>query len=137
MHGSTFGGNPISAAAALAVLDTIESEDLLANARARGEQLREGLSALPGVVGVRGAGLLLGVVLEAPAAKAVEATAREGGALVNAAAPDVVRLAPPLILSPAQAEHAIAILAEALATVRRQPDPAPDPVASTPAGAQR
>jgi acetylornithine aminotransferase len=120
MHGSTFGGNPISAAAALAVLGTIEAEDLLANASARGSQLRAGLSGLPGVVEVRGAGLLLGIVLEAPVAKAVEAAARGAGALVNAAAPDVIRLAPPLVLTEAQAEHGIGVLAAAIAEVRRE-----------------
>lgn len=119
-HGSTFGGNPISAAAALAVLDTIASQDLLGNARDRGEQLRAGLEALPGVVTVRGAGLLLGIVLSAPVAKAVEAAARARGVLVNAPAPDVIRLAPPLILTEAQAQRGIDVvgpaIAEALAT---------------------
>ena len=114
MHGCTFGGNPVGAAAALAVLDTIATDDLLGNARDRGEQLRAGLAGVPGVVEVRGAGLLLGVVLAAPIAKAVEVAARDSGVLVNAAAPDVVRLAPPLILTAAEAEHGIQILAAAI-----------------------
>ncbi len=115
MHGSTFGGNPVSAAAALAVLDTLTAEDLLGNARARGAQLGAGLAQLPGVVEVRGAGLLLGVVLDAPIARAVEVAARERGALVNAAAPDVIRLAPPLVLTEEQAELGREVLAGALA----------------------
>ena len=126
-HGSTFGGNPISAAAALAVLDTIAADDLLGNARDRGAQLREGLAGVPGVVEVRGAGLLLGVVLEAPIAKAVEAAAREAGVLVNAAAPDVIRLAPPLILTREQADHGIRVLAGAIATVLAAADAAGQP----------
>ncbi len=68
-HGSTFGGNPISAAAALAVLDTIVGEGLLANATQRGEQIRAALASVEGVVEVRGAGLLLGVVLDEPVAQ--------------------------------------------------------------------
>jgi acetylornithine aminotransferase len=75
-----------------------------------------GLSGVPGVREVRGAGLLLGVVLDAPIAAHVEAAARQSGALVNAAAPDVIRLAPPLILSAEQADAAVAILTQALAT---------------------
>ena len=124
MHGSTFGGNPISAAAALAVLDTIEADDLLANARDRGEQLRSALASVPGVREVRGAGLLLGIVLEQPVAKAVEAAARADGVLVNAAAPDVIRLAPPLILTAAQADQGIGVLARAIAGASI---PAPEP----------
>lgn len=116
-HGSTFGGNPVCAAAALAVLDTIEAEGLLAAARERGAQLREGLADLPGVAAVRGAGLLIGIVLATPVAKAVEAAARAEGVLVNAAAPDVIRLAPPLVLTPADAEHGVAALGRALSAV--------------------
>ncbi|MCU0264482.1 MAG: acetylornithine transaminase, partial [Candidatus Nanopelagicales bacterium] len=81
-HGSTFGGNPISAAAALAVLDTITAEGLLTNATERGDQFRDGLGPREGVVEVRGAGLLLGVVLADPIAKGVEAAARAAGVLV-------------------------------------------------------
>jgi acetylornithine aminotransferase len=130
MHGSTFGGNPISAAAALAVLDTIAADRLLDNARERGTQLRAGLADVPGVVQVRGAGLLLGVVLDEPIAKAVEAAARAAGVLVNAAAPDVVRLAPPLVLTEEQAAFGIAALAAAIGRARehaatRAPEQAP------------
>jgi acetylornithine/N-succinyldiaminopimelate aminotransferase len=118
-HGSTFGGNPISAAAALAVLDTIADEGLMANAVARGDQFRAGLADAPGVREVRGAGLLVGVVLDSPAAKEVEAAARADGVLVNAAAPDVLRLAPPLILTAEEAEHGIGVLRAVLDGVLR------------------
>ncbi len=120
-HGSTFGGNPICAAAALAVLDTIEAEGLLTNAVARGAQLRAGLGGVPGVVRVRGEGLLLGVVLEAPLAKEVEAAARAAGVLVNAAAPDVIRLAPPLTLTADEVTEGVIVLASAIAEVMGRP----------------
>jgi acetylornithine/N-succinyldiaminopimelate aminotransferase len=104
-HGSTFGGNPVACAAALAVLDTIEADGLLAQAAAVGQQLERGLAGLghPLLRGVRGRGLWLAAVLAAPRAAEVEATARAAGYLVNAVQPDVVRLAPPLILDAGQA----------------------------------
>jgi acetylornithine aminotransferase len=119
MHGSTFGGNPVAAAAATAVLDVIARDDLLANARERGEQLRTGVLALghPLVESVRGRGLLLGIVLSQPAAKAVEEYLRQAGVLVNAAQPNVIRLAPPLILSATEAEQFLGVLPNALAAV--------------------
>ncbi|MFB7762323.1 acetylornithine transaminase [Streptomyces xiamenensis] len=103
-HGSTFGGNPVSCAAALAVLDTIESEGLLAHVRRMGERLREGIWQLghPLVDRVRGAGLLLGIVLTEPLAAQVQQAAQAAGILVNAVAADVVRLAPPLIIDEAE-----------------------------------
>ncbi|MFF7968784.1 acetylornithine transaminase [Streptomyces sp. NPDC007903] len=99
-HGTTFGGNPVACAAGLAVLDTIEDEDLLANAKRQSEALRAGIEALdhPLVDHVRGAGLLLGIVLTGPHANEAQAAAQEAGFLVNAPAPDVVRLMPPLNL---------------------------------------
>jgi acetylornithine aminotransferase len=105
-HGSTFGGNPVACAAALAVLDTIESQGLLAHAAAVGERLATGLSRVthPLLAGVRGRGLWLAAVLAQPAAAAVEAAAREAGFLVNAVQPDAIRLAPPLILTAADAD---------------------------------
>jgi acetylornithine/N-succinyldiaminopimelate aminotransferase len=104
-HGSTFGGNPIACAAALAVLDTIEREDLLANVTEVGNRLAAGIEATghPLVAGVRGSGLWRAIALTAPAAPAVEAAARQAGFLVNAVQPDAIRLAPPLILTAAQA----------------------------------
>jgi acetylornithine/N-succinyldiaminopimelate aminotransferase len=111
-HGSTFGGNPVACAAALAVLDTIEKDDLLENVKAVGETLASGIAAIehPLLHGVRGSGLWLGVVLTAPSAAAVTAAARQAGFLVNAVQPDVVRLAPPLILTAGEAEEFTAAL---------------------------
>ena len=100
-HGSTFGGNPISCAAALAVLDVIERDGLLARAQWAGERLATVVAKPSGVSHVRGRGLLLGAVLAAPVAAEVEAAARQAGLIVNAVAPDVIRLAPPLVLSDA------------------------------------
>ena len=99
-HGTTFGGNPVACAAGLAVLDTIEGEGLLENVKRQGEKLRAGIEALghPLVGHVRGAGLLLGIVLTGPRAHEVQQAAQEAGFLVNAPAPDVVRLMPPLNL---------------------------------------
>ena len=105
-HGSTFGGNPVCCAAALAVLRTIAADGLLDHVKRVGEQLRYGIEALdhPLVAQVRGAGLLLGIVLTDPVADAIATALRAKGFLVNPAQPDVIRLAPPLVLSPAQAE---------------------------------
>jgi acetylornithine aminotransferase len=118
-HGSTFGGNPVACAAALAVLDTIEQDGLLANAASTGELLANGLRALdsPLVAGVRGSGLWWGVQLTGAEAGAVEAAARRRGLLVNAVRPDVLRLAPPLIVRPAEVEQALAVLGAALDAV--------------------
>ncbi|MFE2518534.1 acetylornithine transaminase [Streptomyces mirabilis] len=100
-HGSTFGGNPVVCAAALAVLDTIASEGLLENVKAASEKLRGGIESLGNslIDHVRGAGLLLGIVLTEPLAPQVQQAAQDAGLLVNAPAPDVVRLMPPLNLS--------------------------------------
>ncbi|MGA5040621.1 acetylornithine transaminase [Streptomyces capoamus] len=99
-HGTTFGGNPVACAAGLAVLGTIAGEDLLDNVKRQSERLREGIEALnhPMIDYVRGAGLLLGIVLTGPHAPQVQQAAQEAGFLVNAPAPDVVRLMPPLNL---------------------------------------
>ena len=112
VHGSTFGGNPISAAAGLAVLAVLRDEDLMANAERVGKRLQCGVEALrhPLVDYVRGRGLLRGIVLSAPHGKAVENAARDAGFLVNAAAPDVIRLAPPLILTAAQIDTFLSAL---------------------------
>jgi acetylornithine aminotransferase len=114
-HGSTFGGNPVVCAAALAVLDVIEEEGLLDRAAKLGDRLTGGLSALAGVAAVRGQGLLLGVVLEQPVAKAVEAALREAGFLVNAIGDSVIRLAPPLVVTEGDVDALIPAMATALA----------------------
>jgi acetylornithine aminotransferase len=112
LHGSTFGGNPICAAAALAVLRVLAADDLVRRAEVLGKSLRHGIESLghPLIDHVRGRGLLCGVVLTAPAAKDVEMAARSGGFLVNAAAADIIRLAPPLIIT----EHQINAFVTAL-----------------------
>jgi acetylornithine aminotransferase len=111
-HGTTFGGNPVSCAAALAVLGTISAEGLLDHVKRIGERLRRGIEALdlPLLSHVRGAGLLLGIVLTAPVSDAVASAARDAGFLVNPIQPDVVRLAPPLILTAEQADAFLATL---------------------------
>ncbi len=100
-HGSTFGGNPVSTAAALAVLDTIEADDLLAHATAVGEAWSQAFDAIdhPLLAGHRGVGLWRALQLAQPVAPQVEAAAREAGFLINAVRPDAIRLAPPLVLT--------------------------------------
>lgn len=100
-HGTTFGGNPVAAAAALAVLDVIETDDLMARATAAGRRLRETLGADPRVVETRGSGLLVGLTLSQPRAAEVAAAAQDAGFIVNAATTERIRLAPPLVLSDA------------------------------------
>ncbi|WP_437067756.1 acetylornithine transaminase [Streptomyces sp. enrichment culture] len=105
-HGTTFGGNPVACAAGLAVLDTIANDGLLENVKRQGEKLREGIEALghPLVSHVRGAGLLLGIVLTGPLAPKVQQAAQDAGFLLNAPAPDVVRLMPPLTIGDEEVE---------------------------------
>jgi len=112
LHGSTFGGNPVCTAAALAVLRVLAAEELVKRADVLGKTLSHGIESLghPLVDHVRGRGLLRGVVLSAPRGKVVETAARKAGFLVNAAAPDVIRLAPPLIITEAQIEQFLAAL---------------------------
>jgi acetylornithine aminotransferase len=107
-HGSTFGGNPVACAAALAVLDTVD----LDHVNAVGSRLSAGLGEVrhPLLSGVRGVGLWLALVLRGEVAGAVEASARAHGFLVNAVQPDAIRLAPPLILSAAEADSFVAAL---------------------------
>ncbi|MCM6778345.1 acetylornithine transaminase [Nocardia sp. CDC159] len=105
LHGTTFGGNPVCAAAALAVLRTIDETELLAHVQALGKTLVDGIAELghPLVDQVRGAGLLIGIQLTQEVSTRVEEAAREAGYLVNPAKPNVIRLAPPLILTEEQA----------------------------------
>ncbi|MEW2117830.1 acetylornithine transaminase [Streptomyces sp. NPDC005474] len=105
-HGTTFGGNPVACAAGLAVLDTIENEGLLENVKRQSEKLRDGIEGLghPLIDYVRGAGLLLGIVLNEPLAPQAQQAAQDAGFLVNAPAPDVVRLMPPLNIGDAEVD---------------------------------
>jgi acetylornithine aminotransferase len=119
-HGTTFGGNPVCSAAALAVLRTLASEDLLSHADRLGKILRHDIEALghPLVDHVRGAGLLLGIVLTEPVAADVETAARHAGFLVNAAQANVLRLAPPLIITDEQAASFVRALPAVLDEAR-------------------
>ncbi|GFG69736.1 acetylornithine transaminase [Mycolicibacter senuensis] len=119
-HGSTFGGNPVCTAAARAVLQTLADGDLVVRAGVLGKTLSHRIEDLhhPLVDHVRGKGLLLGVVLTAPKAKAVELAARDAGFLVNAAAPGVVRLAPPLIITDEQLDGFVTALPGVLDTAQ-------------------
>jgi len=115
-HGTTFGGNPVCCAAGLAVLRTIAQDNLLDHVSALGKDIAAGVEALghPLVGGVRGAGLLMGIMLRKPVSAAVAKAAQDAGYLVNPVAPDTIRLAPPLVLEAAQAEGFLAALPNAL-----------------------
>ena len=112
LHGSTFGGNPVCTAAALAVLQTLAADDLISRAGVAGKTITHGIEEIghPLVDHVRGRGLLIGIALTQDKAKAVEAAARDAGFLVNAAAVNLVRLAPPLIITDAQIEQFLTAL---------------------------
>lgn len=112
-HGTTFGGNPVVCAAANAVLDTIDAA-FIAEVRNKGERLAERVAALPGVVEVRGRGLMLGVVLERPVAKQVVSAGFKHGVIVNAPNDSVVRLTPPLVIEEAELDAAVNRFALAL-----------------------
>ena len=125
-HGTTFGGNPVACAAALAVIATIRDEGLRERASALGARWSAELAAVPGVTDVRGRGLLRGVGLAdavGPAA-AVAAELMERGFIVNAPRPDTLRLAPPLILPDADADRFTAVLRRVLADRLTQAGPA-------------
>lgn len=106
-HGTTFGGNPVAAAAALAVIDTIESEDLLGHVRAVGDRLAAGLRH-ERVAEVRARGLWIGIDLVEEVAASVVAVAARRGFLLNATGPGTVRLAPPLVVTVEQVEEFLA-----------------------------
>jgi acetylornithine aminotransferase len=110
-HGSTFGGNPLACAAALATLEAIEEEKLLDNARLRGEAiragLRESLAGVLGVVDIRGEGMMIGLELDRPCGELV-AVARDAGVLINVTADKVIRLVPPLIYGAAEVDALVA-----------------------------
>lgn len=122
-HGTTFGGNPVVCAAALAVLETVEAEGLLESSVKLGDHLRRGLADLDHdlIAEVRGLGLWVGIALTEPVAGAAEQALREAGFLVNAAAPDVLRLAPPLVVTAGQLDAFVAALPGALSAARVAP----------------
>ena len=114
-HGTTFGGNPVATAAALATVAVIENSNVLAGVRETGALLREGLAGIPGVTEVRGEGLLIGFDLAGDVAPAAVTAALDAGFLINSTGPHTLRLAPPLILTADQAAGFLAALPQILA----------------------
>ncbi len=114
-HATTYGGQPLATAAARAVLAVMEAEDVPARAERAGARLRSALAALPGVAEVRGLGLLLAVELEGHDSTAVAGRLLELGAIVNAITPTALRLAPSLLITDDEIDHAVALLSESLA----------------------
>jgi acetylornithine/N-succinyldiaminopimelate aminotransferase len=114
-HGSTFGGQPLAMSAVRATLAVMEAEDAPARARAGGARLRAGLERLPGVLSVRGEGLLLAAVLTGEIAGAVVRAALEDGLVINAPRPDVLRFAPSLLVSDADIDQAVVTVGRLLA----------------------
>ncbi|MYR05358.1 acetylornithine transaminase [Gordonia sp. SID5947] len=127
-HGTTFGGNPTCTAAALAVLRVIDEEGLVDHVASLGKSIASGIEDLghPEVSHVRGSGLLLGVVLNRPIAAKTELAARAAGFLINAPGPDVLRLAPPLILTEEQGAAFVAALPAILDKAAEQSQPSDD-----------
>lgn len=118
-HGSTFGGNALGTAVSSAVLAEIEREDLVRNAAERGQQLREAIGAIDTnlIVGCRGQGLLIGVGLRHPVAKAVVAAAQEHGLVINAPNDETIRLVPALNIGDAEVDEFVELFTAALRTV--------------------
>ena len=117
-HGTTFGGNPVATAAALATLHVLENQQVLAHVREVGEHLHAGLGKVDGVTEVRGEGLLIGFDLDADVAPAVVTAGLEAGFIVNSPGPRTIRLAPPLILTAGQADRFLAALPALLKTAK-------------------
>jgi len=122
-HGSTFGGNPLACAAALATLDAIEEDKLLENVNLRGEAIRAGLRAalngVHGVVDIRGEGMMIGVELDRPCGELV-AVARDAGVLINVTADTVIRLVPPLMYGAAEVDALVAAVSGIVKTYLQQ-----------------
>ncbi len=118
-HGSTFGGQPLAMSAARATLAVMESEDAPGRARELGSRLKSALEVLPGVGSVRGEGLLLAAVLTEPAAVLACGEALDAGLVINAPRPDVLRFAPPLLVTPTEVARAVSILGPILGRVTR------------------
>ncbi len=116
-HGSTFGGNPVATAAALAVISSIEKEKILSHVDEVGEYLLTELALIPGVTEVRGAGLLIGLTLNAPVAKALTKKCQDLGALINAPGDSTIRIAPALNVSMKQAQKFVTIFSQAMKEV--------------------
>jgi acetylornithine/succinyldiaminopimelate/putrescine aminotransferase len=116
-HGSTFGGQPLAAAAALKTLEIMQRDDLVRRAHEKGEDLAKRLGAVDGIEAVRGAGLLLGAELRpASDSRAVMLACLDRGLVVNAVTPTALRLAPPLLVTDDEIEQAVAIVEEVLAS---------------------
>lgn len=116
MHGTTFGGNPVVCAAANAVIDTIESEDLLDNVATQSQAIRDGLADHPSVQTIRGRGLMLGIVLDAP----LNLDPLDYGLIVNKPQPDVIRLVPPLNISADEVQRGVTKIRQMLDDNRAQ-----------------
>ncbi|HEX5945161.1 MAG TPA: acetylornithine/succinylornithine family transaminase [Acidimicrobiales bacterium] len=114
-HATTYGGQPLAAAAARAVLATMEAVDAPGRAAKAGQRLTEEIGALPGVAGVRGQGLLLGVELDGLDARAVNAALLASGVVANAVTPTALRLAPSLLISDDEIDEAVAAIGRVLA----------------------
>jgi acetylornithine/N-succinyldiaminopimelate aminotransferase len=123
-HGSTFGGNLLSCTAALTVLDVIETDNLLSHVRELGEFFAAGLAEVqhPLLAGVRGRGLWRALVLTEDGSAEVERAARAAGFLVNAVAPDAIRLAPPLVITAAECQEFVDALPQVLASAQHELD---------------
>ena len=119
-HGTTFGGNPVATAAALATLHAIESQGVLHNVLTVGAHLREGLAAIEAVTEVRGEGLLIGFDVNADVAPAMVSAALHAGFIINSPGPRTIRLAPPLILTIDQADRFLEALPALIATATAQ-----------------
>ena len=124
-HGTTFGGNPVAAAAALSVLDTIENDGLLDATLARGDQLASLLARQTGVAEVTGAGLMRGAELDGPYAVQAVAAAREAGFILNATGPSRLRFVPPLVITESDLDALDAALPAILDTARTTQEASP------------